>query len=129
VEICLSSSSTARPSDIRDRALLVLERAHRSSGVYAPGPVTALLTADTEYLAKHVRHARICEIVSPSALTGSSAGVARAGAPSSSVPAAVSVYLPCVPLWQAVVRVLVYQLSEDGPSNEAGGGGDGGAGE
>jgi hypothetical protein len=72
------------------------------------------MKADKEYLARHVRHARICEIVAPSAIAVG-AGASAAGAPA-------SVYLPSLSFWKASLLVFVYQLSEDGPSNESAGG-------
>ena len=79
VEVCLYATSTARPSEIKDRVRDVLQRACRGSGAYAPGALApALLRAD-EQLALHVQHARICEILSPEASAGGPVYLQSAG--------------------------------------------------
>ena len=79
VEVCLHATSTARPSEIKDRVRDVLQRACRGSGAYAPGALApALLRAD-EQLALHVQHARICEILSPDASSGGPVYLQSAG--------------------------------------------------
>ncbi len=79
VEVCLHATSTARPSDIRDRIRGVLERACKASGAYAPGALPAELLREDEQLSRHVHHARICEILSPDASAGGAVYLQSAG--------------------------------------------------
>ena len=149
VEICLFSHSTARPSEVRSRAALLVDRAHRRSGVYAPGPITHLFrkgapsssdssssnpnssdASDLDFLSSHVRAARVCDIMSPHGLDEES------GAPKESNSRSRAT-LSSVSYWRASLSVFVYQCCEDGPSAESsavgeaaeGGNGGGGGGE
>jgi len=76
---------------------------------YVPGAIPQDTLKGDEYLSRHVRHARICEIVSPNA---------SAGAPA---------YLSSAGYWESELTVYVYQLNEEGP--EEGDTSDGGGGE
>jgi hypothetical protein len=149
VEICLCSHSTARPSEVRSRAALLVDRAHRRSGVYTPGPITHLFRkgapstsasslsnpdtsdgSDLEFLSSHVRAARVCDIMSPHELDE------ELDAPKESN-SRLRAKLSSVSYWRASLSVFVYQCCEDGPSAESsgvgeaaeGGGGGGGGGE
>ena len=79
VEVCLHATSTARPSEIKDRVRDVLRRACSASGAYAPGPLPPELLRSDEHLALHVLHARICEILSPEAGAGGPVYLQSAG--------------------------------------------------
>lgn len=126
VEICLVSTSTARPSDIRDRTVALLEKTYRGK-YYTPGNITPLCKSDKEYLAKHIHHGRICEIIAPDAMV-TSASSSSSSSSSSSGNGVRSIYLPSVNFWQAKLQVYVFQLNEDGPSNEGAGGDEGNGG-
>ncbi len=89
VEVCLHSTSTARPSEIRDRVRALLE-ASCGGRSFLPGPVPAAVLRSDELVARHVLHARICEIIAPDA-RGSSG----------------SAYLPSVDYFKAVLQVCV----------------------
>ena len=79
VEVCLHATSTARPSEIKDRVRDVLQRACRASGAYTPGPLPRELLRSDEQLTIHVLHARICEILSPEASAGGPVYLQSAG--------------------------------------------------
>ena len=67
IEVCLNSTSTARPSEIKDRIRDLLGR----GGAYTAGPIAASLLHTDDLLSRHVHHARVCDIISPEA-SGSS---------------------------------------------------------
>ena len=79
VEVCLHSASTARPSEVRDRVRDVLERACKGGGAYRPGAIPASVLRADDLLARHVHHARICEIVAPDASRGAGVYLQSAG--------------------------------------------------
>ena len=79
VEVCLHSSSTARPSEVRDRVRDVLERACKGGGAYRPGAIPAPVLRADDLLSRHVHHARICEIVAPDASRGAGVYLQSAG--------------------------------------------------
>ncbi len=62
VEACLTASSTARPSEVRERLAAALERASAASGgrLAAGAVAPAVLFAD-DFLSRNVRHARVCD--------------------------------------------------------------------
>jgi hypothetical protein len=107
---------------VRARAAAFLDKAFRGKD-YVPGSITELLAASGDaVLEKHVKAARICEIVNMAARTNSSGGATAA-----------SVYLPSVEWFSAKPALFVYQNNEDGPSSESaapaeGEGGEGGGG-
>lgn len=128
MEICLKSTSTAKPSEVASWAKIIIEKACRGSG-YTSGDVTALLKSSDSVaaggggLSRHIHHARICEIVNPAVTTQHS--VSASGSRH-------SVYLSSVDAWDATVQCYVYTLNEEGPSAEssaAQGGSEGGAGD
>jgi hypothetical protein len=133
VEVCLHSISVAGPAVVRDKVIALLEAVHREKGSdasYVAGPLD--LSRDP-FLAKHVHHARICDIVAPSGWNSDASTAAYASAMVSSSGAATgsagagksaSAYLPSAPYWNSEVAVFVYQLNEDGPSSETAGDGD-----
>ena len=90
VEVCLKPSSTARPSEIRERMKIALEKACSGSGHFVAGLVPAAVLRSEELLARHVQHARVCDIVAPE------------GGPRGS-----SAYLPLVEFWRADLVVCV----------------------
>ncbi len=66
VEVCLLATSTARPSEIRERLAAALGRACTgSSSELRAGPVAAAVLQSEEVLRRNVRHARVCDIVAP----------------------------------------------------------------
>ena len=79
VEVCLRQTSTARPSEIKDRMRDVLESCCRGGSSYTPGPIPASLLATDELLSRHVLHARICEIISPDSTSRGSVYLQSAG--------------------------------------------------
>ncbi len=79
VEVCLRQTSTARPSEIKDRMRDVLESCCRGGGLYTPGPIPATVLAADELLSRHVLHARICEIISPDPASRGSVYLQSAG--------------------------------------------------
>ncbi len=86
VEVCLHSASTARPSEICDKVSALLERTTKGVA-YTPGPIPLATLKSDDFLARHVRHARICEILSPDA---------QGKAP---------VYLPSAGYWESELRM------------------------
>jgi hypothetical protein len=86
VEVCLHSSSTARPSEVCDKVSALLERTTKGVA-YTPGPIPLSTLKSDDFLARHVRHARICEILSPDA---------HGKAP---------VYLPSAGYWESELRM------------------------
>jgi hypothetical protein len=90
VEVALKPSSTARPSEVRERVAAALEKAC-GGGSFVAGPVPAAVLRGDEVLARHVLHARVCDIVAPE-------GGARGG----------GAYLPAVDFWHAELRVCVW---------------------
>jgi hypothetical protein len=89
VEVALRPSSTARPSEVRERVTACLEKACGGRSFVA-GAVPSVVLRGDEFLARHVQHARVCDIVAPE-------GGGRGG----------SAYLPAVDFWHAELRVCV----------------------
>ncbi len=90
VEVCLKPSSTARPSEIRERMKNALEKACSGRPQFVAGLVPAAVLRSDELLARHVQHARVCDIVAPE------------GGPRGS-----SACLPFVEFWRADLVVCV----------------------
>lgn len=63
VEVCLKSSSSARPAEVRERMAGALERSCAADGGrLTAGPISTSSFSGDDFLTRNVRHARVCEL-------------------------------------------------------------------
>lgn len=106
VEVCLKPFSMARPAEIKDRCVRLLEREYTGKA-YVAGSLPLEIFSSDPVLLQNIRAARICEIENPNishVQTDETGGE--------------SPFLPSAPFWTSDLRFWVYQCNDDGPSEE-----------